>query len=184
MRSCTCALHDAQTGRAFGIDGTRRASSIASRGYQIVVPSGLTVARCILSQSRIAECVVGCSHSCCSSCRSSWSGARRLRIARTKPVSRQRSTSATMNTSIRPMARSPRPPKMLTTLRAHITRTAKAAIWAVPRSCLRQPPLSALCPMATPWGSQNLVTTPTFRPAPCARIEPIPPLPRDPAATW
>lgn len=81
-------------------------------------------------------CVVGFSPFYCSSCHSSWSGARRRPTARTRPVPQPRSTSATTSTSTSLVGRSSRSPAMHPIPLAPSTRTARAAISAVPLSCL------------------------------------------------
>lgn len=130
------------------------------------------------------SCVVGCSRFCCLSCRSSWSGARRRRTARMRPVSPRRSTSAITSTSTKPAARSHRPPTTRAMARVHTTPIARVATSGAPRPCKPTSPGSMRCPRPALRVVENHATHRTYRPPHNVLIESSPLLPRDPAAAW
>ena len=129
-------------------------------------------------------CVVGYSRSCCLLCRSSWSGARRRRTARMRPVSRRRSTSAITSTSTKPAARSHRPPTTRAMPWAPTTPIARVATSGAPQPCKPTYPGSMRCPRPALRVVENHASHRTYRPPHNVLIESSPLLPRDPAAAW
>ena len=129
-------------------------------------------------------CVVGYSRSCCLLCRSSWSGGRRRRTARMRPVSRRRSTSAITSTSTKPAVRSHRPPTTPAMARVHTTLIARVATSGAPRPCNSTSPGSMRCPRPALRVVENHASHRTYRPPHNVLIELSPLLPRDPAAAW